>query len=75
MTVHTMEPQATALTPTELEVLVLAAQGLPLKTIGHRMGGYSWHWANDRFRSIHRKLGVRNRMQAVVKAMRTGLMH
>lgn len=61
------------LTPTEREVLVLTSRGLPRKTIGRDMG-ITENTVNDHLKAIFDKMGVHNRMQAVVKAMRAGLL-
>jgi len=61
-----------ALTPREVEVLQLLAQGLPNKLIGQRLG-ISEHTAKFHVNAILGKLGVQSRTEAVVRAARLGL--
>jgi DNA-binding CsgD family transcriptional regulator len=71
---HTIEDagSATSLTPRELEVLALAADGLNVKDLAHALelspGTIKTHLEN-----IHRKLHVQSRAAAVAKAMRLGV--
>jgi DNA-binding NarL/FixJ family response regulator len=65
-------PPAEALTPRELEVLQLLAQGLPNKLIAQRLG-ISDHTAKFHVNAIIAKLGVQSRTEAVVRAARLGL--
>ena len=62
-----------ALTPRELEVLELIAQGLPNKAVAHELGiglgTVKFHLAN-----LMGKLGVQNRAEAVMEAAREGLL-
>ena len=60
------------LTERELEVLQLLAQGLPSKTIGHRLG-ISEHTVKFHVGSILGKLGAASRTEAVSVALRRGL--
>jgi DNA-binding NarL/FixJ family response regulator len=60
------------LTPRELEVLRLLADGLPNKTIAHRLG-ISEHTVKFHVNAILGKLGVESRTEAVVRATRLGL--
>jgi DNA-binding NarL/FixJ family response regulator len=60
------------LTPRESEVLALLAEGLPNKTIAHRLG-ISEHTVKFHVNAILGKLGVESRTEAVVRATRLGL--
>jgi DNA-binding NarL/FixJ family response regulator len=60
------------LTPRELEVLQLLAQGLSNKAIGDRLG-ISEHTAKFHVNAILGKLGAQGRTDAVVRAARLGL--
>jgi two-component system, NarL family, nitrate/nitrite response regulator NarL len=60
------------LTPRELEVLRLMAEGLPNKTIAARLE-ISEHTVKFHVNMIHGKLGVASRTEAVVRATRLGL--
>jgi len=60
------------LTPRELEVLRLMAEGLPNKTIALRLG-ISEHTVKFHVNAILGKLGVASRTEAVVHATRLGL--
>ena len=62
-----------ALTPRELEVLQLVAQGLPNKTIASRLH-VSEHTAKFHVSSIMLKLGAASRTEAVTLAARKGLL-
>jgi DNA-binding NarL/FixJ family response regulator len=61
-----------ALTPRELEVLQLLAEGLANKMIAHRLG-ISDHTVKFHVNAIMTKLNVQSRTGAVVKATRLGL--
>jgi len=61
-----------SLTPRELEVLQLLAQGLPNKLIAQRLG-ISDHTAKFHVNAILGKLGVQSRSEAIVQAVRMGL--
>jgi DNA-binding CsgD family transcriptional regulator len=61
-----------SLTPREVEVLALAADGLGGPELAHELV-LSVTTINTHFRNIYEKLGVRNRAAAVAKAMRLGL--
>jgi len=61
-----------ALTPRELEVLQLLAQGLSNKEIAQRLGT-SEHTAKFHVNSILGKLGARSRTEAIVLAARAGI--
>jgi DNA-binding NarL/FixJ family response regulator len=63
---------AEELTPRELDVLRLIAEGLPNKTIALRLG-ISEHTVKFHVNAILGKLGVASRTEAVVQAMRLGL--
>jgi DNA-binding NarL/FixJ family response regulator len=63
---------ADALTPRELEVLALVAEGLPNKVIASRLG-ISEHTVKFHVNSVMSKLGVQSRTEAVVRATRLGL--
>jgi DNA-binding NarL/FixJ family response regulator len=60
------------LTPRELEVLRLVAEGLPNKTIARRLD-ISEHTVKFHINSLLGKLGVSSRTEAVVRATRLGL--
>ena len=64
--------QAEALTPREIEVLELVAEGLPNKVIATRLG-ISDQTVKFHLSSIIGKLGASNRTDAVRRAMRRGL--
>jgi DNA-binding NarL/FixJ family response regulator len=63
---------AEPLTPRELEVLQLLAQGLPNKQIAQRLG-ISEHTAKFHVNAILGKLGAQSRSEAIVQAVRLGL--
>lgn len=69
------EPAAGAggLTPRELEVLQLVAEGLPNKTIAHRLR-ISEHTVKFHLNALMGKLGAQSRTEAVVRATRLGLL-
>jgi DNA-binding NarL/FixJ family response regulator len=60
------------LTPRELEVLALLAEGLSNKAIAGRLG-ISDHTAKFHVNAILGKLGAENRSEAIVRAARLGL--
>jgi PAS domain S-box-containing protein len=60
------------LTPREIEVLALAADGLSGPELAHRLV-LSPATINAHFKNIYRKLDVQNRAAAVAKAMRLGV--
>ena len=61
------------LTPRELEVLELVAEGLSNRAIGRRLGT-SDHTAKFHVNTILYKLGARTRTDAVVRAVRRGVL-
>jgi two-component system nitrate/nitrite response regulator NarL len=63
---------AESLTPREAEVLQLLTQGLANKAIAQRLG-ISDHTVKFHVNSILGKLGVQSRGEAIVQAMRLGL--
>lgn len=60
------------LTPRELEVLQLLAEGLPNKAIAYKLG-ISDHTVKFHVNAILGKLGAQSRTEAVVRATRSGL--
>ena len=66
------DPLIEELTPRELAVLRLVAEGLPNKTIAVRLG-ISEHTVKFHVNAILGKLGVASRTEAVVRATRLGL--
>ena len=62
-----------ALTPRELEVLLLVAEGLTNRAIGSRLG-ISANTAKFHVQAVLAKLGVSSRTEAVVQATRLGLL-
>lgn len=65
-------PPAEDLTPRELEVLQLLAEGLPNKLIAQRLH-ISEHTVKFHVNAILTKLGAQSRTEAVVRATRLGL--
>ncbi len=65
-------PLAEALTPREVEVLQLLAEGLPNKLIARRLG-ISEHTVKFHVNALMGKLGAASRTEAVVRATRRGL--
>jgi PAS domain S-box-containing protein len=61
-----------SLTPREIEVLALAADGLSTPELAQRLG-LSSYTVKSHFKNIHAKLHVRNRAAAVAKALRLGV--
>jgi DNA-binding NarL/FixJ family response regulator len=66
-------PEGTALTGRELQVLQLLAQGHPNKTMARQLV-VSEHTVRSHLRNIMRKLDAENRVQAVARATREGLL-
>ncbi len=66
------EPPTEDLTPREVEVLQLLAEGLPNKTIALRLG-ISEHTVKFHVNAVMNKLGAQSRTEAVVRATRLGL--
>ena len=66
------EPSPEALTPREIQVLELVAEGLPNKVIAERLG-ISDQTVKFHIGSISGKLGAGNRTDAVRRAVRRGL--
>jgi two-component system NarL family response regulator len=64
---------AAALSPRELEVLSLVAQGLNNRAIAERLF-ISENTVKNHIRNIHEKLQVHSRMEAVVRAVRDGVL-
>ena len=65
---------AELLTPRELDVLKLLAEGLPNKQIAHRLD-ISDHTVKFQVNGLLRKLGAHSRTEAVTVATRSGLIH
>lgn len=63
---------ADALTPRELEVLTLVAEGLANKAIASQLG-ISDHTVKFHINAVMNKLGAQSRTEAVVRATRLGL--
>jgi len=63
---------SSALTPREVDVLRLAAQGLSNRKIGDALG-ISEHTVKSYFRNVLSKLGVQDRTEAVAEAIRRGI--
>jgi DNA-binding NarL/FixJ family response regulator len=66
------DPDAEALTPREIEVLELLAEGLPNKAIAARLG-ISDQTVKFHVAAICGKLGAANRTDAVRRAIRRGI--
>jgi two-component system nitrate/nitrite response regulator NarL len=66
------QPQSEPLTPRELEVLQLVAQGLSNRRIAERLG-ISEHTAKFHVNAIVGKLGAQTRTDAAIRAARMGL--
>ena len=60
------------LTPAELQVLQLTADGLTDQQIGERMG-IAWQTVRHHQSAIRRRLGALTKCQAVALALREGL--
>lgn len=69
----TPSPGPQVLSPRETEVLVLIAEGLSNSEIADQMG-IAVNTVRNHVRSILEKLGLRNRVQAAVYAVRCGLL-
>ena len=67
-----LPPTAGGLTPREVEVLTLVAEGLPNKSIALRLG-ISDHTVKFHVNSILSKLNAQSRTEAVMQATRLGL--
>lgn len=63
-----------ALTPREIEVLRLAAEGLGNKEIGERLGT-SVGTVKIHIQNVLSKLGAADRTHAVIIALRRGILH
>jgi two-component system, NarL family, nitrate/nitrite response regulator NarL len=66
-------PPPEPLTPRELEVLQLVAEGLPNKTIADRLH-ISEHTVKFHMNALMGKLGAQSRTEAVVRATRLGIL-
>lgn len=66
-------PRAVSLTPREREVLGLLGDGMDPTAIARKLG-ISVHTARDHVKSILRKLDARSQLEAVILAMRSGLL-
>jgi DNA-binding CsgD family transcriptional regulator len=64
--------QLSSLTAREVEVLILAARGLPVSRIGEQLS-ISRGTVKSHLEHIYTKLGAANRTAAVARALRTGL--
>ncbi len=64
---------AERLTPREIELLRLVAEGLPNKAIAQRLS-VSENTVKYHMKNILQKLGVRNRAEAIAQALRAGLL-
>lgn len=62
-----------SLTRRELQVLTLVADGLPNRAVANELH-ISENTVKNHMRSVHEKLGVHTRTEAVVKAARDGLL-
>ena len=69
---HSPDPLIDALTPRELEVINLIAEGLPNKNIAIKLG-ISEHTVKFHVNAILTKLSAQSRTEAVVRATRMGL--
>lgn len=65
---------AERLTPREIELLRLVAEGLPNKAIAQRLS-VSENTVKYHMKNILQKLGVRNRAEAIAHALRAGLLN
>ena len=68
-----MSPTGPQLTPRESEVLVLLAEGLGVTAIGRKLH-VSESTAKTHISKIYEKLGAANRAQAIMGALRAGLL-
>ena len=64
--------RAANLTPRELEVLSYVALGWETKYVADELG-ISWYTARNHVENLRRKLGAANRLEAVMEAMRLGI--
>ena len=71
---HHVEPADATLTPRELEVLALVAEGASNKLIARRLG-ISVHTAKFHVGSLIDKLDATGRTDAVAQAARLGVLH
>jgi DNA-binding CsgD family transcriptional regulator len=62
-----------ALSPREMQIAVLVAQGLPTKAIALRLGISIWTVATH-LRRIYARLGVNSRAAMVARLFESGLM-
>lgn len=69
---HQQELSPDRLSPRELELLQLVAEGLSNKAIGHRLS-VSVNTVKYHMKNILQKLGAQNRTEAVMMAIRSGL--
>ena len=69
---HSQEELAEALTPREMDVLEMLAEGLSNKLIAHRLS-ISDHTAKFHVNSIFAKLNAGTRTEAVTRGIRLGL--
>lgn len=60
------------LSPRELDVLALMAEGLPNKVVAHRLG-ISLHTVRNHVQRILEKLGAHSKLEAIAKCARDGL--
>ena len=67
------EPYVQPLTPRELEVLRLLALGSEHEYIAVELG-VSWYTARNHIENLRKKLGVSSRLEAVMVAMRLGIL-
>jgi DNA-binding NarL/FixJ family response regulator len=68
-----MEPRGPQLSPREREVLALLAEGLGVAAIARKLY-VSESTAKTHISKIYEKLGAANRAQAIMTAVRTGLL-
>ncbi|WP_138379227.1 LuxR family transcriptional regulator [Luteithermobacter gelatinilyticus] len=73
MTLNTVPPSSSPLTPREIDCLKWVAQGKSSWEIG-KILGISEHTVNGYIRDIYQKLDVSTRAMAVMTALRRGLM-
>ena len=71
-TMNAVAPPVQALSPREVEVIAMLAEGLGNKVIAARLG-ISDHTVKSHVASIFAKLGVSTRAEAAVSAARLGL--
>jgi DNA-binding NarL/FixJ family response regulator len=68
-----LEPEDHVLTPRELQILTLLAEGLVNKQIAERLG-ISEHTVKTHLAAIYERLEVSNRAEAVATGLRRGLL-